>query len=548
MNKASRLSNKKKLPELFHGSNFLWAPVVILLITLVNLSLVASDMWDGVIFAYGYELGDLRGWEKNLDESGWESAAPAIFLSVTIGQILGSTYYLGYKVIASVALVLLSFETYKFMRGPIMLPTPWAALGTALVISSTVWTAAAGSAMIWHVLAPPLVLTAVRFVYKSQTPLGITFGVAVLVSAFTLNSTVLFAPAIALSYELASKNANKRSGLLRIVTWRLTLVISLGLAWLFLQALLNPKYGRYDTYNSVSNLISIGGAYEAVKAAVWFGLYLFPLIAICLIILHVSEVKAIQLRPLAKSLISSPAIFLAMTLLVSASMPYILVGKAPIFYEVWDWQGRHGMLFSIALGILSATILSHVSMHPVVKQPRLGMTLVLIWAVTSSLIQILGYQFKLERVEFNELLATEFTKSLPNIPKGYLYLEFSGGPSPSQWPYFDRYELQSIVFSATGNTDWLTLRDVDVWSEPKIPGYFSVEDLSASVLEKVPTKIDGSIDPLRDLFSGSSLSCVSHISIVGEGWGRPFSPLVRTLLNHEKPQISLHVRGTTCVD
>ena len=123
-----------------HTQNLSWLPLVLLVALLLNLWSVQDDIWDGVIFAYGNDIGDLRGWERFLDQSGWELAVPIILFAQVLGEMFGGNYFVGYKLIASFSLALLTYEVFRFLRDTIRVSSPWPALGASLAISSTVWT------------------------------------------------------------------------------------------------------------------------------------------------------------------------------------------------------------------------------------------------------------------------------------------------------------------------------------------------------------------------------------------------------------------------
>jgi hypothetical protein len=480
-----------------------------------------------VIFAYGNEIDDLRGWHRFQDQSGWELGAPLILLSLQIGALFGGTYFVGYKILISFALALLTSETFKFLRGPLQLRGPWPALGSALVISSTVWTASSGSAMVWHVIAPPLALMAVRMIYGSRKGYLTIVGFLVLVASFTLNSIVAFAPAIAVFHELRIGHSGSNGESKRKIPWRLLLIATLGLTYLLLQATLNPKFGRYEEYNQLAGLFTSQRLSLIFEASFWFLVFASFTIGTIWVVIFITSNTTYSKIGIGKDLLHTPLLGPSISLLVLSAAPYIAVGKAPIFFQIWDWNGRHGFLFSIALAVLVAVVLSRVTVAGGEISKKLAVFVVVLAAIFSSGFQSLGFQYKAERNEFDELLIKQLTLVLPNVPEGFVRIETFGGPLLGH-PVGYQYDLQYLMFQATGEAKWLTTdrRDAHIGdSEPQ----FTDE-----------------VDQLTDIYAGGELKCTTGLTLIGSGWGMPFGPLVRSVMERPAPELIVQVSTPRC--
>ena len=504
-----------------------WIPFVFLSITLINLALVEQDMWDGVIFAYGHEIGDLRGWERNMDESGWESAGPLIFLSVFIGELLGGTYFLGYKIIAGLALIFLTYEVFRFLAGVLKLQHPWPALGSALAISSGVWTASAGSAMIWHVVALPLVFVSVRWIYTPRSPIVNALGFIVLIPSFSLNSVLAFAPALAAVYEWSKQSEGYQRYFTSTKVWKLYAVGTLGVFYALYQSFFNPKFGRYGDYNSLEASLSGTQTILIAQAIVWFALFSAPVIGIIFMFLTLERSDNQPGQKGLLLLIKDRAVLSSLILLAASAAPYIAVGKAPVFYELWDWQGRNGFLFAVALAALAASALATISTSAGSLLRRAARISIGATALFSLLIQTAGFQWKIDRNEFDESLTRALASVMPVVPEGYVVIETVGGPIPSH-PVGYQYDLQYLMFKATNEAKWLTTEN------PK------------AHLEPTPIRFLDPVDNLRDIYSGTTLDCTSEIRVLGQGWGVPFGPAIRTLLGKEAPKLELELGETAC--
>jgi hypothetical protein len=519
-NFISRVSNK-------HRKTLVWVPFIFLSITLVNLALVNQDIWDGVIFAYGYEVGDLRGWERNMDESGWESAGPLIFLSVFIGELLGGNYFLGYKIIAGLALSFLTYEVFRSLATVLNLNHPWPALGSALAISSGVWTASAGSAMIWHVVALPLVFVSIRWIYTPSNPILNFLGFIFLVPSFSLNSVVAFAPALAAIYEWSKKSEGSQMSFISAKAWKLYAVGTLGVLYALYQTFFNPKFGRYGDYNSVEASLSGMQTILVVQAIFWFASFSAPVLGIILMFLTLEKADNKPGKKGLLLLIKDRAVLSSLILLAASAAPYIAVGKAPVFYEVWDWQGRHGFLFAVALAALAASALAQISTSAGSVLRSAARIAIGATALLSLLIQTAGFQWKIDRNEFDQSLTRAMSSVMPVVPEGYVVIETVGGPIPAHSVGY-QYDLQYLIFKATHEARWLTT------------------DNPQAHLEKTPIRFLDPIDNLRDIYSGTTLKCTSEIRILGQGWGVPFGPAIRTLLSKEAPKLELELGATSC--
>jgi hypothetical protein len=526
-----RNSNRNEISDYFGQLKLSqgWVPAGILILTLLNLSLVSQDMWDGVIFAYGNEIGDLRGWQRNMDESGWESAGPLMLFSVWLGELLGGTYFLGYKLIVGLALTLTTYEVFQFLGKVLRLPNPWPALGSAFVVSSTVWTASAGSAMIWHVVAVPLVLLSIRIIYSGRSPFLTVVGFLLLIPSFSLNSVLAFAPALAVAHEWSRQKAPSIKGLITLSAWRPYLVVIMGGTYFLLQAAMNPKHGRYAEYNNLESIQSSSSQVVLIaQAALWFVLFTAPVLVI---ILGFAKLKSLE-KPEFFRKIRFPnkvhAIASSLLLILVSALPYIAVGKAPIGYEVWDWQGRHGFLFSVALASLLAATLawfSESSSTTFSNGARLAAGLVVLF---SALLQTLGFQFKIDRNQFDDELVSKMSVVMPTVKEGYVIFESFGGPTPSH-PDGYQYDMQFLIFKATGEPKWLTTK------------------FQSNPLQQLPSKSYDPVDKLRDIYSGTSLSCTTELRILGKGWGVPFGPAIRFILGKDAPTLELEIESAKCV-
>ena len=508
---------------------FIWLPAVTLAFVVFNLSFIAEDMWDGVVFAYGLDIGDLRGWERNLDESGWEIAAPLVLLSVAVGELLGGTYFLGYKVIVSVALAAITHEVYKLLKDRFNLSQPWPAIGAALVISSSVWTAASASAMIWHVVAIPLALVGVRLLYSKRNFLAQILGAIAFSLSFSVNSMLAFVPVLALVYEWARITKGQKQFRWIKPTWRLYAALSLAILYAAAMAVFNPKFGRYSDYNQVGDVIYMNQLILVAQSLFWFVLVFTPFLvgAVAIYLVGQKTVLGGQ-QKLNKFLLSRNALASA-ALLFTAALPYVLVGKAPIFFEVWDYQGRHGFLFAIASAISFVTFSASVASSKEASLKIVATLTAVLIGLGGVLGQALGFSLKAERIQYDSALIAELSRTLASVPEGLIYFESYGGPYLNH-PSGSILDIQYMMYRSTGDSHWRAVTPLTSAN-------------AQSLLE-----INDQVDNLRDIYSPSQApsSCATHLLLLGEGWGTPFGPAIRFLLSKDAPILTIKNLGPKC--
>lgn len=216
-------------------------------------------------------------------------------------------------------------------------------------------------------------------------------------------------------------------------------------------------------------------------------------------------------------------------LTLSSMGPYVVVGKAPIIFEVWDWQGRHGFLFTSALALLVVSFFSELVRLRRKKGLRqvIVMGLVVISAV-QLVLQSAGFSLKSDRNAFDEQFVEGLELIINDVEPGYVYFEFFGGPLPRHSSRYS-YEVQFLIHQAAGEAVWLSTND---------PQAHLSEFSSERLLPE---------NRLRDIFTGDSLSCTTKIRVLGTDWGRAFLPQIRPILGLDRPEVFVEVVSENCI-
>lgn len=503
--------------------SFFWVGSALLIFTILNLWIVSEDIWDGLIFNYGIQIGDLDGWNQILDDSGWDVSLPLFNFYLVVAELTNTSYFVVYKVVASAALILTAHEVRQFTLKALRLPSPWPDIALTLAMSGWVWTAASGSAMTPHILFPALAFFAVRLIMSSNSYSLVCLGFLLLLLAYNLSSTILVSFALALAY-LPSLTRPFQLAQAKDF-WKPIAILILGVAFYFLSSALNPKDGHYIGYNDV--IFSLGQELNnVVVSLLWFLFFTAVGLSPLIFLLAVSSQKLTQVQKSLSGIIRNQKILRPLGLVVASSIPYIAVGKSPSI-AVWGFDGRHGFLFVMSMAVLLTAMLAHATLNKSWFIQRVSSIGVLLLAFTSFLGQSLGAQFKIERIEFDNQLVEKFAEVLPLVPEGYIYINSSGGPTLDHHlgPGY-RTDMQYLFFEATGRADWLTTGDVKAFLSP--PDWTS------------------HLDRLMFIYSGVKSNCITHIDIYGKGWGTPFSPLRRTLFEGSEPVVQIRVAKIEC--
>jgi hypothetical protein len=494
---------------------------------LVQLWFISEDTWDGLILRYGLATGDISGWLAGVDESGWEIIRPVTDIQLLMALVTGTDYFFGYKVVVSIGILFLAREAYILLSSLFRLTPFWANAGVALTLSNPVWTATSGSVMIIHVLAIPAALAGVRLLMGSKWT--VIFSVPFLLFAFELDSMLMFVPVLAGAYSLIRNPLGEnwtsafwsRQGIKSLITF----LFAVG--YFFLSQALNPKFGRYETYNSLDRLTSVENLASIFKASIWFGLLTLPALVLIATLLWVS-VSNLKVHKNAGLFLESKRVFLCISLLLLASsLPYILVSKAPVFFEIYDWNGRHGFAFSLVLAIATAYSLSVIQETTVLTLKKLPITVASILIFVQLGATSLGFAYKYESIEYDNRLTVELKKALPSIPEGFLVMDFSGEALPRH-SRDGSIRIQYLIYEAMGNPAWR-----------------STSDLSAHQ-EKLDPNLLTETSRLRDIYSGSFRSCTSHTLIAGDGWGNPFGYYLHGIFSDQPKKLQIHLLSTVC--
>lgn len=471
-------------------------PFSFLLLNIYLLFATKLDIWDSVIFQYAESTGLWGGWINFLDESGWEIYIPAYYLMKFLGGVFSAGYFFGFKIIMAAIYCWLFLEIALFMNR-LGMKENQIAVALTLIFSSQIMSASFGTPMTMHFLTIPIAFAAVRL-YQSQGLRRKILSIPLMLFSFTVNTWILLIPIWIIGEYFFTRNKIDKPRR----SFYLGLPVAAGFGYYLVQNALNPKQGYYLNYNDPSLLFSSQGALAALASLFWFGLLASPLALIAILLAQrVFSQRLASARSTIK-IFSFETRLVALLLIVSA-LPYVVVGKAPVFFESWDWSGRNGFIFMLFAGVLFSIFFDKLTPTFIPKVSRhfswsiSATSLLIVVILSQNFLLLLGFQVRDQRMQLENQLVAMIRELPEEIPAGKVQIIGSGFPLNG----FSDYESNWMLFRATGESKWLS----QIVAKPK----------------EFENNIDWIKNPnyaARGLFSGGELICETRMFITASGY------------------------------
>lgn len=452
-------------------------PKLFLAFSIALIFLTRLDVWDSVILQYAESTNNWIGWHNFLDESGWEIYLPLYQIMKSLGAVFSAGYFFGFKILLSLTYVWLYGEIKLFMR-KLNEHEKTTNLALILIFSSQILSASFGTPMTMHFLSIPMAFAAIRL-YEKQNYLLKVLAIVLMLLAFTVNTWLLLIP----SWVVMNSIFLKRRPPIHYL-----FPASLAALFYLQQNLLNPKYGFYKTYNNPFNILGSTNFEPAIKAMAWFFILALPALFLTLVV-GWKALKSINIQ-------------ITLSLAALSALPYIVVGKSPIFFESWDWSGRHGFIFitflSIAVSQIASTGPKQYQNHNLNLFLKRSLKIfVASLVVFQSFFLFIGFQIRDQRMVIESRLISVLERYSQDIPEGQVQIVGKNFPLMG----FSGYESNWIMYQATGDSKWVT-----------------------EIVTK-PTSFNSDTNWTRDpeysargLYSGSNLACKTRLFFEARGY------------------------------
>jgi len=435
------------------NKNFIWAPSTLFFffVTVPMLSL-PRDMWDGTIIEYASIVDDFSGLKSYFFESTWILQYPLSLAIIEISKIFTISYKTMNALVVLAFMVLFLRETFFIAEHKIKLSKPSAYFALALVAIFGTWGDLLSSIMTLHFGCMAIGLLAVRKIHKKT--INSTFiGFAALLTSLSLQSQLVFLPALSYIYDLSERTkerqlwfANPSKQTIYILLTCITFYIAVRQFY--------PPHGLYENYNNL-----VIGSFKGLALATYSGIamstYLIPTFfvvgCICVLSLAVND-KTIT--PLKEETPYNPKWLLWLLVIFCAGLfPYAAVGKLSVLWGVGDWSSRQAFLLVLPTCLFTALCLQCLYDN---FPSRLLRACVLVSGAVIFLFHLtlltIAVAYKSNRQVFVTHLETLMRNNESKLKPGRL--EIVGGNIPS--PPLREYEANFLMYSATGKAEWWT--------------------------------------------------------------------------------------------
>jgi hypothetical protein len=428
--------------------NHLFAPIITGFSLFLALIFARTDMWDATIINYAIKTKEWGGLRRLSADADLDSGFVFGRIEGLLAQFFHVNFLLVDRVVLGVALLVISYLLFHISNVLFHMSTRWSAFGLLLFVSFPSWHVLASSTQTYYFVSLALTMCGVHLIYRGKKFL-VLLGLTALLMSFDMNSLILFAPALALTYEATQNNTD--SIIKRCV--RPFGIAFLGIIYWMVSRTLSQPSGLYVGYNKIINPFSLAG-WQVLKTGIttYSTFAILPILGMtilaCLVILFGSRNQG-YLSLTKGNYTPIPSLI---PLCFASVVPYIVVQKST-FVDDFDWDGRHAILLSIPVSLLVMLATSLV-FQLLGDQGRWRIpwkiVVVLLLVAPQSFILMHGLTMKLGRQEFEEKLIKELETE--QIKPGIV--EIVG--LPVFVPDFRVYEANYLMYRTFGKANWWT--------------------------------------------------------------------------------------------
>jgi hypothetical protein len=428
--------------------NHLFAPIITGFSLFLALIFARTDMWDASIINYAIKIKEWGGLRRLSADADLDSGFVFGRIEGLLAQILQVNFLIVDRVVLGVAIIVISYLLFHISHIRFHMSPRWSAFGLLLFVSFPSWHVLASSTQTYYFVSLALTMCGVHLIYRGKKYLAL-LGLTALLMSFDMNSLILFAPALALTYEATQNNTD--SIIKRCV--RPFGIAFLGIVYWMVSRTLSQPSGLYAGYNKMVNPLSLDGWRVLKMGFTTYSTFaILPILGMtilaCLVILFGSRNR----RYLSLSTGNFTPIPSLIPLCFASVLPYIIVQKST-FIDDFDWDGRHAIPLSIPISLL-VMLATHLVFLQLTMQGRWRsiwkIIVVALLVVPQSFILMHGLTMKLGRQEFEEKLVKELKTE--QVKPGIV--EIVG--LPVFVPDFRVYEANYLMYRTFGEAKWWT--------------------------------------------------------------------------------------------
>ena len=428
--------------------------LILAVFAVAPLWLMPFDFWDGRVIDYALSTGDLRGLKVWFLQSRWDLQYGECVIIHSLETVTGISHRLWFAFIASLAIIGIAYETYRYARDVFRLPRFYALFACYLALFFPAWHTLAASVLLLHALCTWWLLSGVRL-SKKTSKTSQWLGIVLIVASFQLNSDISVLVGLCVVECILEFFANRH---VSPATWRRCgMLTGLAVGVFFIMKTFFKPYGLFEGYNHITAFESITNVWECLRLfaryAIWPTVVLgLVAIGFMLAILErcICHQPLLPWRGIFYALATHYPHILALTLLFfAATTPYVLVLKYAKFVEFYDWSHRNAFPLCMPLcvmgGFLASLLTTDFRSARIIATVCIGAYAVLLY---------MGYSQKMERSAF-ERGVIEALKIGTEPPSGAVFMQYDKMGKGT----IRGYESNWLLWRAYGQLRWISKID-----------------------------------------------------------------------------------------
>jgi hypothetical protein len=451
-----------------------------------------SDFWDGVIIEYSSIIKNYTGIYNWATESTW-FLQYWLSLAIILGSDLLNISYLNLNFLLVTLMFCILLRELMILANLAKINGFWLFFCSLIFISFPIWHNFLSSVLTFHLFCYSLGVLSIRLIHSNMRIMN-SVGWFLLIPCITFQSLIIFLPCLSIIHDFFIYLNNKTSSK-NFISKKTIFVFLIGFIVLFLiRNYLSPS-GIYQNYYSF--ILNDFNNWKLILNII-LGIFSFfiPLIVIIflLIFFNLKQLKAkSNIKKFTRSSEYIIQVLLIILLICSAFLPYLAAGKFVYLASVFDWNGRHAILLSLPISLLSTVLCKEF-----VKQEKQKIFLFSIIFVNSAFLAT-GFIEKLNRQHFEKYLSQAIIEKKDKISSGLI--QIIGDDIPG--PVFRNFEANFLLYKIYGKSNKWSRISSEIDKSFKLPKPNSYEALN----------------PTQSIFESSKISngCnyILHIEVIG---------------------------------
>ena len=409
-------------------------------------------LFDGVMFDYSYEIGDITGlelWYKEMSRHAHLLIIYFVYFLTKYTQLSAEIFIDNLTIIF---LILFCIEVKKYSKLLFHLENKWCNLAALFTSIFPVWhTLVAFDVNLYLISIYFLFFGYRNFIKKKK--ISILIGIVFIILSFDLQTNLSFIVGLAIVHLLLN-NANNTNF---FSAYKLIIIIVICVAYYFIKQLYFPTSGQWVGYHTIrwgdfaENIISIKLIKNILNYSTYLFLYLWiPLIFVLhLLFINKNNFPKIKLIFMQKFSFKCITNYLLLIILSGfAIFPYLLANKSSSILYLSDYYQRHAFLLAPISGMFFSILFRDMAkINCLQNKVNLNFYLIIFIGIHLILLNYGNYR-KAESYLFRKNLINEL-KAFGPIPKGYV--QFIGKNFPAD---LRLYEVNHLLYKAYNIAGW----------------------------------------------------------------------------------------------